>query len=117
MSKDSRSDYNFGFHPIPDVDPGTLLHLLRDMAFYDSLKYFSYNNWPIFTELSEQIYTTAARGHIRYILTLSRILVIPDIRIHFRIRIGIPDNFGFVLKTRYWNRWQSARSCPLLDAV
>jgi len=41
---------------------------------------------------------------IRFFLALSRILISLDIWICFQIGIEILDNFGFVLKTRCWNR-------------
>ena len=52
--------------------------------------FFFYKTWWEFTP---------SRGHIRYIiLALSGILVSPDIWVHFRIRIEIPDHFDSVLR-------------------
>jgi len=56
-------------------------------------------------------------AHMQYVLALSRILISPDIWIHFWIKIGILDHFGFVLKYRCWYRWQRAGLSLHVDTV
>ena len=72
--------------------------ILQDRASYDNLKHFSYSDWLVFFYKTWWEFTPS-RGHIRYIiLALSGILVSPDIWVHFRIRIEIPDHFDSVLR-------------------
>jgi len=63
------------------------------------LKHFSHIDLLIFNKLGETIYTSKRTPPIHFVVT--RMLISPDIWIHFRIRIGIPDHFGFVTKTIY----------------